>query len=238
MLVFVVSCTKRYQDVRYNPHDFPIKDLSVLFDMEDSDFIEVREAERYITLKEYEFFVIDYKAEVSSVPFTTAVTKNKNLFFILNYPERFGFKNFNNLMKSDQCEIPDKASAMLFIKFLSKLFIPDTYLVEEVEDAMKEGKLPDVPLLFVKLRKYKTEIDIITRQGKHFIADFHTIGRDNIMYEWRIKFTPRGKVTNCKVTMMSLDEEYKVTGRAVIFDRAINNMKSKGTASDPSFYSP
>jgi hypothetical protein len=239
LLVFLSSgCPPpRYSNKAYNKDNFPIEHMSELFDIDASSFLEVRESIKYITLKNYDFYVMDYKYNGKNISFSMAVSKDKNIFFLLNYPERFSFYNFNNMIKYEKYSIPSEAHAVLYLKFLTKLFIPDSTNLDEVRSAMEKGEFPKDTKVFKLLNTYKTDIKYSGGGGILTSADFYSISDDFLLYRWQVQMKKNGEVAACKVTMMSLDSDYEVHEQAVMFDEEIDPNPGE-VKDDPSFDSP
>lgn len=210
-----MSCASR----QYKKTGFPIEAISDILKVKANELKEVEELKKYIVLKNYDFYVFDYDNNGFESCYTTAVSKDKNIFFFLNYPELVAFNNFNTIMESEKYSIIDNVHAELYIKFLSKLFIPDMIHLDEVNEAIENGTLPNKPEVLKLSDNYKTII--LSGEKDYISSDFYALSNHNklLMYHWQLGIKVNGTIVDCKITMLQLKPDYTVEDKLVIFDK-------------------
>ncbi len=217
ILFLITGC---FRDKLKNEFNLPIVTISNVLNQHLEDYVSVKEVKRYIILKNYDFYILRYNNHGFCNHFITAVSKNNNMFFFLNYPDMFSFHNYNTMIKNEKFMVPDEPQAALYLKFLSNLFIPEAVSLDEIPDAIEKGVLQSKPGILTLDDKYQKNISF---DGNDYInAEFYSINKDTIMYNWQVRFKTDGTIVACKISMMALDAKYDIIDKVIIFEKVLD----------------
>jgi len=234
LLISISACTPRYRDQRYNSPEFPIKSISELLQRDEKSFLEVKELPVYIIFNNYNFYTIDYLSAGTVKSVSAAVSKDGSVYYFLNDPDKFSLINLNKLMKTARFKIQNEAQALLYLKFFSKLFLPDTVSIDEVKNKLISEKTYGENVRLKKiLDTYGSNIYHEKGRGKHTSAEFYTLNGGQVMYKWEVIMTNSGLIAALKVTVMSISADYHTDEKVVIFDKKLNMLEPKKTIYDP-----
>lgn len=229
ILLFVASaCT--FSRLK-NTYGLPIKQLSNIVRSDESSLIKIEKIDKYFTAQKYDFYALEYVEHGFVNVYTLAVSRLSETFYFLNYPKWFSFNNFNGMIISEKYKISDAGQVKKYLKFLLKVFTPKAIMVEEIDDAIKKGILPNERGVANLKERYTTTIsfdnDNISADVYSINAEFYTITKDIVMYNWKLRMKNTGEITACIVTMMSLTPRYDVKERIIIFDIVLEKESSK-----------
>ncbi len=215
LFLFAGCLTKKYS----NQYDLPVEFMAYLAKAEGMQFLGVKKLHSEIMLKRYEFYSLEFEERGRKNTFTTAVSSQNNLIFLLNYPDIFAFNNYNTMIRNEKYEIPNKEKALDYLRFISKLFIPKTVHFNDIDTEVKDGHFPNETKLKMLKEDYKFNI---TFTENHYInADFYTLSTEKLMYNWKIRLNETGEVVACRITMIALNNDYKEDDKIVIYNKRI-----------------
>ena len=216
ILINLFSCA----DSRYkNEFGLPVNVIVDVIDEKDSQFIDVKVLNRYIILKNYDFFVLEFNNHGFVKYFTAAFSKDDNFVYFLNYPQVVSLTNFNNMIRQEEVDIPTETHASLYLKFISTLFMPDSISLDNGPNSLiTDSQIKEYDFRQIKEKYPQT----ITFETNEFInSEFYTVNSDMLLYSWQVRIKNNGTIVACRLKMMSLGDDYSVKEETVLFDQKL-----------------